>query len=178
MMRAWLLSIALVMLAPGFVRADDLALSVKAAFMYKFCSYVEWPPGTFPTSDSPIVIGAIDSDPDMIRRLRETVEGRRVVERPIEVHEFSAAQVPERVHVLYLGPADYAHRGLSQRLKGTPVLIISDNPDGLSQGSSINFSLDDNRVRFDISLAAAEANRLKISSRLLAVARQVKEAAR
>ncbi|WP_020680088.1 YfiR family protein [Marinobacterium rhizophilum] len=147
---------------------------IKAAFLFKFCHYVTWPDSAFPASDSPINIGVIGSD-DIARELQQAVAGRSIQQRPLHVRTYTAATLPDDIQLLYVGAAARAAapRWLAS-LQGKPVLVVTDSRNGLDRGSSINFEVDGDRVRFDISLSAAQAHQLKLSSQLLSVARQVR----
>ncbi|GGB91388.1 hypothetical protein GCM10011352_16800 [Marinobacterium zhoushanense] len=180
-MRAVRILLALLILHGSVAAANDtsrppLADQVKAAFIFKFCSYIEWPPEIFSTPQSPIVIATFERDASMAHLLTETVRGRRVGERPVQVRTLSEHEVTEGIHVLYLGDDTRLVRSRIESVKGQPILIVTDLPRGLEFGSGINFRREDDRIRFDISLTAAQSNRLKISSRLLTVARQIEGA--
>lgn len=149
--------------------------SVKAAFLLKFASFVEWPAGTFARPGQPLVIGVADDD-EFQASLELLVAGRSIEDRPVVVRritESNGATVIAGVHILYLGPRrDSRLRETIESVRG-PVLIVSSQPQGLKAGSVINFSPDGGRVRFSVSLDAAERRDLKLSARLLAVAQAI-----
>jgi len=154
-----------------------LADQVKAAFIFKFCSYVEWPSGIFSSPQSPIVIATLARDASMAHLLEETIKDRRVGTRPVEIRILpNHVEDAAGVHLLYLGDNSRLARRQIAALKGQPILIVTDLPRGLEIGSNINFRREDDRIRFDISLTAAQSNRLKISSRLLTVAGRIEGA--
>ncbi|MES2635387.1 MAG: YfiR family protein [Pseudomonadota bacterium] len=143
--------------------------SIKAAFLVKFASFVEWPASAFARAGQPLVIGVSDDD-EFHSDLEQLVNGRTVDERPVVVRKIAEGAVPTGVHVLYLGQRrDSRLRELIQGIKG-PVLIVTSQAQGLQAGSVINFSSEGGRVRFSASLAAAERHQLRLSARLLAVA--------
>ncbi|MBV1786669.1 YfiR family protein [Marinobacterium sp. D7] len=182
-MRAVQILLTLLVLQGSIANADhddakSLADQVKAAFIFKFCSYVEWPRELFSSPDSPIVIGTLERDASMARLLKETVRDRQVGKRPVEIRILpDETDQVTGVHVLYLGGKSRQIHDQITALRGKPVLIVTDQAQGLEIGSSINFRREDERIRFDISLTSAQTNRLKISSRLLAVARRIEGAA-
>jgi hypothetical protein len=150
-----------------------LETSVKAAYLYKFLGYVEWPGGSFSQPDSPIVIGVMGAEAiysDLLQILPgRTVHGRVAVAKKIE-----PGDPADGLHVLYLGNAATHPPGpWLQRVQQRPVLLVSDTPGGLGSGSVLNFILVQGRVRFEASVPAAESSGLKLSSRLLAVAERV-----
>jgi len=143
---------------------------VKAAFLYKFLSYVEWPAGAIGAASTPIVIGVLDAD-DIADELRTVVAKRRIGQHPLEVRRGDESNALDGVNVLFVGAggADALSR-LAPKAHEKSVLLVSDFANGLAAGSVINLVVVDNRVRFEVSLEAAERSDLKLSSRMLAVA--------
>jgi hypothetical protein len=144
---------------------------IKAAFLYKFLSYVEWPASAPADDATPIVIGVMGAD-DVADDLRSIVAGRTFGPRPIEVRTLDPAQpFPATVRVLFVGQNDAS---LLERLvpqaQRRAILLVTDFDDGLDRGSVINLVVRDNHVRFEVSLDAAQRSRLRLSSRMLAVA--------
>jgi hypothetical protein len=147
---------------------------VKAAFLYKFASYVEWPGDVFARPDSPIVIGIAGSE-RLSRELQQAVGGRQVAGRVVEVRQLQPDMAPgECCQILFIGAASRQDRSteLLAVTTGRPVLTVTESRDHPS-GSIINFLVLDDRVRFDISREAAERNGVQLRAQLLAVARQV-----
>jgi hypothetical protein len=141
---------------------------VKAAFLFKFPAYVEWPQA--PAAPQPFAI-AVLGDENVLAALRELARGRQLNGRPIEVRESA-----QGAHMVFVGRAERARLAqLATSLRG-PVLLVSDWPGARDQGSMINFLTVDGRVRFEVALDAAERAGLRISSRLLAVAVDVRTA--
>jgi hypothetical protein len=146
--------------------------AVKAAFLYKFGSFVEWPAGSFKTPQEPLVIGVL-GDPAVADALEQIASGRQVQGRPLKIRTVREGEAPEPVHVLFVG--GLRPQKLRDLLNATPgaVLVVTQQEGALAAGSVINFVADGARVRFDASLASAEARGLRVSARLLAVARAV-----
>jgi len=163
-------------------RADNAASSpalerrVKAAFLYKFLGYAEFPPGAFADPASPVTIGVIGAD-DLAAELAHIVSGRTVNNRPIAVRVLRESELGTPVHLLFIGGADPARVGRLVRAAGNALLVVTECDGGLQQGSAINFRIVDERVRFDVALDAAERNGIKLSSRLLTVANRVQKGA-
>lgn len=154
--------------------ATPLERSVKAAFLYKFLSFVEWRPGTFPDGASPIVLGVYgpDSFADELRRL---VAGRPVESRSVEVRTLRRGEAVRGLHVLFVGVDETAQLPvLTRSAQENGVLVVGEGDRALLLGSSISLVVADGRVRFDVSLSAAEKAGIRLSSRLLAVARTVR----
>ena len=168
------LSLGPLLAGPGGAQAQPAAAresAIKAAFLYKFADFVEWPPRTFLSPDQPLVIG-VSGDEEVAADLEQLVAARSDV-RPVAVRRLQEAAPASGVHVLFLGSRrePRLHEAIDA-VKG-PVLIVTEQPGALQLGSVLNFSSDAGRIRFSASLTAAESHGLKLSSRLLAVAQAV-----
>lgn len=141
--------------------------AIKAAFVSKFIGYVEFPGHAAP---APLVIGVVGAD-DIARELARVVSARGSSGRPVSVRTMGQGDRLDAVHVLFvgLGEAERAER-LLRAAAAEGILTITEFDHALRQGSVINFRIVDERVRFEVSLAAAEKAKLKLSSRLLSVA--------
>lgn len=161
-------------IAPALAQPNgSLERSVKAAFLYKFLGYTEFPSNAFADAAAPVVIGVIGAD-ELAAELARVVAGRNVAGRPVQVKVFREGDTPAQVHLLFIGGADPARvRDVLRAVKGSPMLLVTENEQGLLHGSVINFKIVDERVRFDVSLEAADRNSVKLSSRLLTVANNV-----
>jgi hypothetical protein len=146
---------------------------IKAAFLYKFTTFVEWPLEAFTAPGSPITIGVVGAN-SIAHELASASAGRMVSGRPIEVRELaSRASSATCCHVLFLGKGQAAMSGeLLAEARGHPVLTVTDTDAEHPAGSIINFRVIEDHVRFDISRTAAERNGLRLSSQLLSVAHQ------
>jgi hypothetical protein len=160
----------------GTARAADLEREVKAAVLYNFAKFAEWPPEAFPEPASPsapvtfCVLGD-DALGDSLETLvkGETLNGRRLV-----VHRPRDAQRSRDCHVLFVSPAEKGRISeILAALRGTSTLTVGEGKDFLDQGGMIRLFLEENRVRFDINLDAAERSHLTLSSKLLRLARTV-----
>ncbi|MES2319168.1 MAG: YfiR family protein [Pseudomonadota bacterium] len=150
---------------------------VKAAFLYKFLGYTEFPAAAFADAAAPVVIGVTGAD-ELAAELVRIVAGRTIQARPISVKVLRDGDSAAGVHLLFVGGSDSARvRQVLKTVQPTPMLVVSEADDGLQQGSVINFRVVDERVRFDVSLEAAEKNSIKLSSRLLTVANHVQKGA-
>jgi hypothetical protein len=147
--------------------------AVKAAFLIKFASFVEWPPTTWASPQEPLVIGVVGDD-GVYADLEQLAQGRTVNARPVVALRLRDLR-PEasRVHILFIaaGSEDRV-RELVPPAAG-PVLIVTQSDAGLAVGSALNFVLEGVRLRFDASPGNAQARGIRLSSRLLAVARFV-----
>lgn len=164
----------------GVVSAQtrDVAESqIKAAFLYKFCLYIEWPPTAFVDAESPLRLGVIGA-PELAEELVRVVAERKINGRALQVVRLGDDAEPDKLHLLFIARAEQPRLAHWLRQTGShPLLIVTEAPGGLDQGGMINFALQENRMRFDIGLAAAEQRGLRMSAQLLKVARTVREGA-
>ena len=148
------------------------AAQVKAAFLHKFASFVDWPQGSFPRPDSPLRIGVI-GDPQIVDELSHVARDRERDGRLVEVRRVAPGEPLAGLHILYLRAA--SPQKASELLSEVPpaVLTVADVGGAHPRGSVMSFFVEDGRVRFGVSLEAAGRQQLRLSSRLLAVARNV-----
>ncbi|MDB5758307.1 MAG: YfiR family protein [Burkholderia sp.] len=163
--------------APAVAESSDrpiapaaLQSQVMAASLFRFLAYVEWPPDTLPAG-APYVIAVINADA-IAEELAAVVVSRTVNDRAVTVRRLKAGELPDGVHILFLG-GNAGARLLQQLGKRPRVLIVTDFDGALDQGSMINFRLVDGRVRFEVAVDPLEDAGLKVSSRMLSVALQV-----
>ena len=154
--------------------ADELEHRVKAAFLYKFAGYVDWQAASFASADTPITIAVLGAEP-LAAELSQVVTGRTVNNRSLAVRRLKPGESLAGVHILFVGSAEQSRMGqLARSAQENAVLAVSESEGALSQGSMINFIVADRRVRFEVGLDSAEKGGLRLSSRLLAVAQQVR----
>lgn len=146
--------------------------AVKAAYLYKFAGFVEWPPTTFQRPDEPLVIGVM-GDEAVAADLEQVVAGRQVDGRAIVARRLREGDAIAGVHVLLVGAMREPRLREAVASVAGPVLVVTQQEAGLRHGAVLNFSSDTARIRFSASLASAEARGLKLSARLLAVAQNV-----
>ena len=174
--RRALIALLFLIAAPWTIaQAPAAETRIKAAFLYKFAEYVEWPANAFATAASPLVIGVIDADL-LAAELASAVAQRQVAGRSVKVRRIPSGEtVDDGFHVLFVGAAGGAARRAQvlAQAGAHPVLTVTDDGAKHPGGSIINFVADDNRVRFDISREHAEKNGLQLGSQLLRVARKV-----
>jgi len=149
---------------------------VEAAYLYKFGGYVTWPGKAFAAPDSPIVIGVAGAD-SVADDLTTMVAGRTIGSHPLVVKRIHDGELAG-VHILFIGnPRTAESSNLFDSSRKQPILVVTEGKDGLSLGGAVSFVVIDDRVRFDVSLDAVQANGLKLSSQLLSVAHSVSGAA-
>jgi len=152
-------------------RVDEAA--VKAAFLYRFTGFVEWPPADEPPEEFTVaVLGSVAVATELEKLLlRNKVHGL-----PSSVKRLRNPDGLSRVRMLFVG-AGYSGslREITESLRH-PVLVVSESERGLDDGAAVNFLEADRRVRFEVSLPAAARVRLKIGAGMLAVAVRVRRA--
>jgi hypothetical protein len=166
-----MLGLALALLAlAGFAHAQSASESaVKAAFLYKFAGYVEWPQAM--AADAPFVIG-VNAAEEVATELERIVASRTVNNRPVVVRRVRDADSINGVHMLFIGRGQ-ASPGALMRAARAGTLTVTETARGLELGSAINFVPVEERIGFEVSLESAERSGLRISSRMLSVARRV-----
>jgi YfiR/HmsC-like len=152
------------------VAQPTLENDVKATFLYNFTKFVEWPPSA---GDETFRVCAV-ADAAFVASLDRTLANESIEGRQLVRLDPRSAEEARHCAILYVG-SGYAERGapLLAAVRDLPVLTVGEGPQFLKQGGTIRFFLDNNRVRFDISLRAAQRSGLKVSSKLLRVARTV-----
>ena len=149
------------------------AYMIKAAYLYNFAMFVEWPADAFATPESPIVIGIIGSDP-FGWAIDRTVSDKRISTRRIVVERLQWNQYLRHCHIVFISGQDVARVAeLSERLEGVSTMIVADTATP-GHRSPINFIVSDNNVGFQINLEPSRQARLTISSKLLKLARVVR----
>lgn len=168
---ARVLLVALVVLCTSQVPAAQFSVeAVKAAYLFRFAQYVEWP--ALPPDASFVI--AVSGAEDVAAHLERLLPGMSVNGRAVVVRRVTRAQELEGVHILYVGANAFARtRTLRARAVELPILVVTDNERGLDGGGVINFIEVNRNLRFEISLNAADRSGLKINSALLAVAARV-----
>lgn len=177
----WLFRVCvLFLLLAGFRNAEaqstehsDIEWQVKAAYLYKFGSYIEWPSSTFQSPDSPLRIGIIGADA-IADELQKIVAGRSINGRSVAVRKMQRGDPVSGLNILFIGSSNTGQ--LAETLaavKGLPILTVTESDDGLTIGSMINFVVVNGKLRFEVAPKAATSGNLAISARLLAVAYKV-----
>jgi len=146
---------------------------VKAAFLFHFAQLVDWPPETPTATDNSLVLCTLGEDP-FHGALEDTIAGKAVGNRVIRIRHLGQLQDMHACQILFLGKAQSKHIPLLVTdLHNAPVLTVGETAGFLDAGGMIDFLLEENKVRFEINLEAAESARLKIGSRLLILAEHV-----
>jgi hypothetical protein len=165
--------VAVLLLVAGLARAAPAPeYQVKAAFLFNFAKFVDWPAGALARQSS-MNVCVLGEDP-FGPILNRTVEGKTVHDRPIRVARVADLSDVAQCHVLFISASE--QRELPRLLPAIArlgILTVSDSARFVQDGGMIGFTRDDNRVRFEINNDAAERAGLRISSQLLKLATRV-----
>ena len=171
----WFVLCGLLCLAGHPTRGADAEVrkeyQVKAAFLYNFTKFVEWPQARFANDTSPIVIGVLGRNP-FGDELAKIVNGRTVNGHPILVKLIATADEVPAVHLLFV-PAGEENRLLPAAWQSAAIVVVGESGAFATLGGTITFTREADKVRFAINLATAERAGLKISAQLLKLATAV-----
>jgi hypothetical protein len=147
---------------------------IKAAYLYQFGRYVQWPSTAFSDVRAPLVIGVLGTDP-LAELLDEIARTKQIEGRPIVVRRFPSMEKFGPCHILFVASSLSREETAAaiKKTRGTPVLVVGDNPEFADRGGVIGFFVEQNRVRFAINTEVAKQGQLKISSKLLSLAKLV-----
>ena len=146
---------------------------LKAVFLFNFVQFVEWPASAHATPDSPIVVGIVGEDP-FGAALDNTLKDEQVGGRALEARRFKLSEDVTGCHVVFIpGSAKDRAEDLLRKLQGQPVLIVSETPGFAERGSVINLVMTGQKIRFEVNPQTAARQGLRISSKLLQLAKVV-----
>lgn len=147
-------------------------VQVKAAYLYKFAGFVDWPASAFLRPDSPLVIGVAGND-ELAGQLEQVAAGRSVGNHPLAVRRLRRGDSPLGLHVLYVADSKLSAELLASA-RGLPLLTVGDGAE--EPNNMIRFVVVDQHLRFEVALGQVAPSGLKISARLLAAALRVRGA--
>jgi hypothetical protein len=161
--------------AAGIAEAQSpTEYQVKAAFLYNFAKFVEWPARSFPAAGTPLTFCVVGEDP-FGSDLEEITRGKTIDQRKLATRRVKKGRERE-CHILFVSPSEEARLGeILRDVKDASVLTVSDIAKFSRTGGIIGFIIEGNKIRFEINLDAAERAGLKISSRLLKLAKIVRD---
>jgi hypothetical protein len=166
--------LALVCLFAPPLRAES-EYDVKAAFLFKFTKFVEWPATAFSGPEAPFVIGIVGYDP-FEGGLDRLIEGNTTGNRRLEVRHINAtdAAALRACQMIFVGAQEQRRLpGILAAVQSRPVLVVGESEGFASAGGMFGFALRESRIGIEINSAAARQARLKISSQLLNLAKLV-----
>lgn len=146
---------------------------VKAAFLYNFAKFVEWSPEAFSSGTASLVVGVLGDDP-FGNVLDQTISGKSINGRQFTIKRLKWGQNLRDCQILFISVSERKRLPqILESLKSAGVLTVSELSNFCQQGGMISFILEENKVRFVINTDVAEQARLRISSKLLTLAKAV-----
>jgi hypothetical protein len=151
-------------------QADEYA--IKAASLYKFGLFVQWPTAAFSSPSSPVNLCIVGDDP-FGNSLDRVVSGQQINGRDVVIRRMKTVEPGSPCHILYAGGSkEQSKAEIIDTVRGHPVLTVTDGP--ASMPGIIHFVLANNHIHFDIDDEAAAQNELVISSQLMNLALNIK----
>jgi hypothetical protein len=153
-------------------QAQETEAKIKVAYVYNFLKFIEWPEGNGNSPATPVRICVVGSDP--IRTMLGELSIRKVKERQIQVEQIKGLSGLSICHLVYVSRSEEAALPqVLRRIEGAPVLSASDIPEFARKGGMIGFITEDNRVKIEINQSSVRHAGLKVSAKLLEIARLV-----
>lgn len=175
----WCATIALIaaLLCPAAVRGQGQAgeYQVKAAFLFNFGKFVEWPEASFAERNSPFSICVLGEDP-FGKTLDETIQGKQLSNHPVRITRTMDPAVARQCQIVFVSGSEKPQlSAVFHALCGSNALLVGEIPGFAAAGGAIELTFEDNHVRFAINPGAIRRAGLQISSQLLALAKIVRE---
>ena len=151
--------------------SDNREYQIKAAFLFNFTQFVEWPATSFSTAQSPMIIGILGKDP-FGSYLEETISGEKVNGHPLVIQHYNSIDDIKTCHVLFINLSDAGRceQAVTNLKKGRNILTVSETNNFMHQGGMIRFFARNNKIQLQINPEATKADNLVISSKLLRLA--------
>jgi len=147
---------------------------VKAAFVFKFGEFVDWPEHVYSAPGAPFTIAVLGADP-IAEVLEQLGKQRRINNRPVVVRRLQRAETIARAQIVFIGASESDRlRAVAESLKAASTLTVTETTRASQPTGIVNFVIRDNRVRFEIDAEGADQAGLKISSKVLSLALLVK----
>jgi hypothetical protein len=151
---------------------------LKAVFLFNFAKFIDWPPTSFRSPQSPFVVCILGPDP-FGTGIDELFKGKTVDDRPVAIERFRNIAQVRQCHMVFVSRSESFHLAdIIQALHGACVLLVGEADGFAEAGGTIQFALEDSHVHFLINPDAADRAGLKVSSKLLSLARVVHDSTR
>jgi hypothetical protein len=146
---------------------------LKAAFLFNFAKFVEWPTGAFSSDTAPITLCILGDDP-FGHGLDDLISGKKINNRDVAARRTRSVEDMKSCQVVFISSSEDRHLSdIVGRLKGAPTLAVGESPGFAERGGEIQFYLDDGKIRFSINVDAVQRAHLTVSAKLLALAKIV-----
>ena len=151
----------------------SIEYQVKAAFVFNFAKFVEWPLDTFKSENAPIVFCVFRHDP-FGSALDEIIRGKAINNRAVLARRITELSDLRACQLVFVSSVEYEHLSeVLKSLKGTSALVVGESEGFAERGGGIQFFPEDKKLRFAVNVDAIQRARLTVSSKLLALARIV-----
>lgn len=174
---AALLVLAVLLNASGIARADESSreYQVKAAFIYNFAQFTAWPDNAFASADSSFIVAIIGQDPfDHV--LDKIMEGKSIAGHPVTVRHVDSPDQIRGCHLLFVPATEDDHLDdIFKVVADRPILTVGESDKFPWSGGTIRFLIEDHKIRFEINSDAAAKATLRISSKLMSLAKIFKK---
>lgn len=148
---------------------------IKAAFIYNFAKFVEWPPASNQAVSDSIIIGILGKDP-FGYLMEKVIGGKTAGGKTILIERYESIEMARRCHILFVSDSETPRlKQIVRQLSGQHVLTVGEMDRFARQGGMICLYMQDKRIRFRINMAATEAAQLRLSSKLLKLAEIVEK---
>jgi hypothetical protein len=166
------------LLAATVAGADDTTAKeyeVKAAFVYNFAQFTQWPARAFSAAAAPFVVGVIGKGP-FGPLLQHAMDGKKMGTHPYVVKHLASADEIDGCQLLFVPAAeDDRLDAIFSRVADHPILTVGESPQFPWKGGTIRFLIEDGKIRFEVNLDSADKAKLHISSKLLNLAKIFKK---
>ncbi len=148
---------------------------LKAVFLYNFAKFVEWPAESFADAQSPIILGILGKDP-FGATIDQIIKGKTVKDRELTIKRFETIEKLEACHILFISSSEEKRLAkILEILKDSSILTVGEMKQFARSGGMINFTVRESKIRFEINVDTAERAKLKISSKLLKLAKIISD---
>ena len=153
---------------------EEAEYRVKLAFLYNFAQFIDWPPEAFRNPAGPLTICVAGQNP-FEGEMAQALNGRQAGGHPIEVRRLKRSEDPKTCQMIFVRDSERkSTETILAALKGSNTLTVGESKGFAESGGVINLTLVENKLRFEVNLNAAAQTRLRISSKLLALAKIVR----
>ena len=150
---------------------------LKAAFLYNFAKFIDWPDSSFANSRSPFAICILGADP-FGRALDDVLRDKSIGDRTVAIERFKDIAQTRQCQMIFVSPSEGPRLAdILQRLRGARVLVVGESEGFAEAGGTLQFTLEDDHLRFLINTDAAQRAGLNVSSKLLSLAKVVHDSA-
>ena len=174
--RLWLVLGLWILASTGVCRAESTAPTiheVQAAFLFNFTKFITWPVDSSQRSEKSLTVGVLGDD-SFAAVLEELLRDKIVNGKTLIVKRLTRVQDAANIHILFVGASEVNHLPqIMKALEQTKVLTVSDIAQFAEQGGMVAFTLEDQKVRFNVNVDAVERTGLKMGSQLLKLAKIV-----